>query len=108
MGAPILFCWSFPAQLKPLIDRCFCLAKYQGREKPISVIEGKRLALLVTAAGPVEGNLEHILPQFRGMVSYLRCRAVGEFLVPLCTAPDALGDDIRQHARRFAAEITAP
>ena len=47
-----LYCWSFTSQIKPLIDRHFCLVSGEGTPDYDSLIAGKPAALLVTCAGP--------------------------------------------------------
>ena len=49
-----------PSQIKPLIDRHFCLVKNDGTSDHKSLISGKPAALLVTCAGPIEANCDAI------------------------------------------------
>jgi multimeric flavodoxin WrbA len=51
-----LYTWSFTAQIKPLIDRHFCLVSDDGTPQQDSLISGKPAALLVTCAGPIEAT----------------------------------------------------
>lgn len=100
-----LYCWSFPAQLKLLIDRHFCLVTGYNVGEPKSLIQDHRTALLVTCAGPVENNANLIIETFLRFSDYLLARPVGELVVPFCTTPDALGEDIRSQASKFARKI---
>lgn len=102
-----LYCWSFPAQLKALIDRHFCLVTGYGEGQPKSLIQGRRMALLVTCAGPVDDNADLIVKTFHRCSEYLLAQAVGELIVPFCTTPDALDGDIRRQASEFAGKIMA-
>lgn len=101
-----LYCWSFPAQLKALIDRHFCLVTGYDAGQPKSLIQDRRTALLVTCAGPVENNADLITEGFQRFSKYLLAQAMGELIVPLCTTPEALGEDIRSQASKFAGKIT--
>ncbi len=101
-----LYCWSFPAQLKPLIDRHFCLVTGYNLGQPKSLIQGHRTALLVTCAGPVENNADLITENFHRFSNYLLANPIGELIVPFCTAPEALGEDIRGQASELARKIT--
>ena len=65
-----LFCWSFTSQIKPLIDRHFCLVSGDGTSDHDSLISGKSAALLVTCAGPIEGNCDAIQGIFKGLCEY--------------------------------------
>jgi len=102
-----LYCWSFTSQLKPLIDRHFCLAKSEGTTDYISLINGKPVALLVTCAGPIEENCDAIQGIFSGLTDYLQLSHKGNFILPFCTTPDAIGDDGAKLAENLAEAITA-
>ena len=101
-----LYCWSFTSQIKPLIDRHFCLVSGYGTPGHDSLISGKRAALLVTCAGPVEGNCDAIQGIFTGFSDYLKLTAKGNFILPLCTTPDAIGDEGAELAGNLAKAIT--
>lgn len=102
-----LYWWDFTAQLKLLIDRHFCLV--HGSNDPAtyrSLIDGKPLALLVTAydhAG--EGNSELICEMFKRIAGYCKARVAAELVVPFCRAPQDLGEIQRGQAKQFADSI---
>ena len=100
-----LFCWSWSGQIKPLIDRHFCLVTDAGTAKWTSLIEGKPTALVMTAAGPVKGNADILVKQFDSLADYAKVSVVDRLVVPLCTTPDAIPDDIKQHAASLAGEL---
>jgi multimeric flavodoxin WrbA len=101
-----MFCWSWTAQLKPFIDRHFCLVTDAGAPKWKSLIDGKKMALLMTAAGPMEGNGDLLVKQFDGLVEYAKAQLAGHLTVPLCTTPAAIGDDVKQQAVQFARSLS--
>jgi multimeric flavodoxin WrbA len=101
-----LYCWSFTSQLKPLIDRHFCLAKNEGTSDYVSLIHGKPVALLVTCAGPIEGNCDAIQGIFAGLTDYLQLTRKGNFILPFCTTPDAIGSEAAELAGNLAQAIT--
>jgi len=101
-----LYCWSFSSQLKPLIDRHVCLVSGYGTPDHDSLINGKPVALLVTCAGPIEGNCDAIQGIFRGITDYGKVAAKGNFILPFCTAPDAIGDEGSALAANLAKAIT--
>jgi NAD(P)H-dependent FMN reductase len=102
-----LYSWDYSAQLKALVDRHYCLVKWGDDPDPTSLIEGKRVALLVTCAGPVEGNADVIQVIFDRGMAYSHCRVAGKYIVPNCTTPEALGDRAEETARRMLADLTA-
>lgn len=101
-----LYCWSFTSQIKPLIDRHFCLVSGDGTSDHDSLVSGKPAALLVTCAGPVEGNCDAIQHIFAGFSDYLGLAAKGNFILPFCTSPDAIGDEGSELAENLAKAIT--
>ena len=54
-----LYCWDFTAQMKALIDRHYCLMKWESQPY-FSLMRGKRAALLVTCGDAVEDNADVI------------------------------------------------
>ena len=101
-----LYCWSFSSQIKPLIDRHFCLVSGDGTPDQDSLISGKPAALLVTCAGPIEGNCDAIQGIFTGLSEYAKLTAKGNFILPFCTTPDAIGDKGAELAENLAKAIT--
>jgi multimeric flavodoxin WrbA len=100
-----LYCWSFTSQIKPLIDRHFSLVS--GDAYHDSMLSGKPAALLVTCAGPIEDNCDAIQNIFAGFTDYLKLMAKGNFILPFCTTPDAIGDNGTELAENLAIAITA-
>ncbi|MDM8551633.1 flavodoxin family protein [Desulfobacterales bacterium HSG2] len=101
-----LYCWSFSAQMKALIDRHFCLVKNYGTPDHKSLVDGKRTALLVTCGGPVEDNADLIQEIFNRVNLYAKCDVIGKYILPFCTTPDALGDEAAEMAKKMAGDIT--
>jgi len=100
-----LFCWGYSAQIKPLIDRHYCLVKQYGSPEWKSFIEGKRTGLLVTCAGPEEGNADLLVQMFGRLMEYGKTNMVGTLVIPFSTVPDAMGEDVRERAVQFASTL---
>jgi multimeric flavodoxin WrbA len=100
-----LFCWGFSSQIKPLIDRHFCLVTGYGTPNWKSLLEGKRAGLLVTCAGPVEENSELIVQMFQRLMDYAKISKSESLVIPFTTTPDAMGAEIRQQAVKFASRL---
>lgn len=100
-----LYCWGFSAQLKTLLDRCYSLKK-PGTDGGFSLVAGKRLALLVTSAGPYENNADVLEMPFDRIARFTQTEVAGKLFLTECTTPDELGADKRAQAEAFAAEIT--
>jgi len=100
-----LYCWDFTAQMKALIDRHFCLVKGYGTPDYKSLLDGKRVALLVTCDGPVEENADVIQVVFDRVSDYCKCETVGKYIVPSCSKPGALDSTGAELASKMAADI---
>jgi len=100
-----LYCWEFSAQLKPLIDRHYCLVTDFGGPDWNSLLRGKKAGLLVTCAGPVEDNADLIQQTFARLMEYIQCRAEECLIVPFCSTPDHLGADTRAKAAAWAKQL---
>ncbi len=100
-----LYTYSFPAQMKALIDRQNCLVKEYGTPECTALLEGKRTALLVTCGGPVEENADLIQEAFKRESQYQQMNVIGTYVIPGCTTPDALGSKAMKTAKKMAADI---
>jgi multimeric flavodoxin WrbA len=103
VGTP-LYCWSFPGQLKPLIDRMLSQSKNYMTPEHISSIDGKPVALLVTCAGPIEDNADFLPKIFGRMVRFLKGNLVDTLVVPGCT--DKPSEGAEEKARSLASAIS--
>ena len=100
-----MFCWGWTSQIKPLIDRHFCLVTNSGDGKYKSLLKGKKLALVGTCAGPLEGNGQHLVDQFSALADYSQAKLAGKLFVPLCTTPEQMSQEARTKAEEFAKQI---
>jgi multimeric flavodoxin WrbA len=101
-----LYCWSFSSQIKPLIDRHVCLVSGYGTPEHDSLIRDKPVALLVTCGGPIEENCDAIQGIFAGVSGYGKMASKGNFILPFCTTPDAIGESGAELASNLAKAIT--
>jgi multimeric flavodoxin WrbA len=68
-----LYWWSYSAQLKIFIDRMYSLSKLSDPENYQSLLAGKTLALIATAGGAMEDNLELLERQWKEPANMLEC-----------------------------------
>ena len=103
-AAPV-YCWAFPAQLKALLDRHYCLVKWQDGEVAAALMAGKRAALLVTCGGDAEDNADLIQTMFEREIAYVRGVVAGKYVVANCTTPAELAGRAAEMGRRMAREL---
>jgi multimeric flavodoxin WrbA len=106
IAAPI-FCWGFPAQIKGLIDRMFCMMDLDGERAGAPRLHDKPMALLLTGGGEENDSADMVIRAFQHLVEYLKGRLLGHLFVAGCTASEPVGDDVKARAVAFAVTLTA-
>jgi multimeric flavodoxin WrbA len=105
IAAPI-FCWGFPAQIKGLIDRTYCMMDFEGERPGAPRLHGKAMALLLTGGGDEVDNADLVIRGFEHLVHWLKGRMAGHLFVSGCAEPDAMGEDVKNRAVAFARTLT--
>lgn len=98
-----LYWWSYAAQLKIFIDRMYSLCKFGEDGKYRLSLAGRKLALIATAGGALENNLDLLEKQLKNPADMMGC-SFASCLFPLVSAaPGKLVDDpaIAEKAREF-------
>jgi multimeric flavodoxin WrbA len=104
-ASPLYF-WGVSAQMKAVIDRCYCLHRgICGSAGHTSFVEGQHHALIITAADPFENNAEQVLTSFQRMLVYNKAKCAGELLIHNCTTPEMLDTNIKDNALKFARQL---
>lgn len=101
-----MYCWGFPSQLKMLLDRCYSLKK-PGPDGGVSLVKGLRVALLVTCAGPYEGNAELLDVPWQRILWFMQAENAGTLYLTNCTTPEELDETRREQVRVFAERLAA-
>ena len=104
IAAPV-FCWGFPAQIKALIDRMFCMMDFAARRPHVPRLHGKRMALLLTGGGAETNNADLVLAGFQQLVEWLLGRMAGYWFLGGCTKPAEIGAETQAHAVAFAKRL---
>lgn len=100
------FCWGFPAQMKALLDRMFCLLSWkEGETETQSMLKGKTMALLITAGGEVENNAELLGRAYENMVEFMGCKSAGIVYIAPCEGPQSMNDKIKQQLDNLAKKL---
>ena len=103
-ASPIYF-WGFSAQIKALIDRGYSLVTNYHKPGHTSLMEGKRIGLLVTGADPYEQNAEGMFTAFDRIVDFLLARKSGELYVGECNVPAELSEKVKDKAIELARSL---
>ena len=103
-ASPIYF-WGFSAQIKALIDRGYSLVTNYHKPGHTSLMEGKRIGLLVTGADAYEDNAEGIFTAFNRIVDFMLARKTGELYVGECSVPAELQEEVKNKALELARSL---
>lgn len=97
-----LYWWSYAAQLKIFIDRMYSLCKFTDGEYH-TALAGKKLALIATAGGPLENNLDLLESQLRNPAEMMGSAFASCLFADVSAAPGELIDDpaVAAKAREF-------
>ena len=102
VASPIYY-WGFSAQAKIFLDRCYALSK-PSQARP-SLVEGKRIAFVITGLGPVEGNLDLLSATFPRIVGQHKLVNPGNLLVPGCSRPADIPAHMQDEAKQLAGAL---
>ncbi len=100
-----VYCWSVTAQMKALIDRHYCLVKWQGGEVAAALMRGKRGALLLTCGGEAASNVDLTFPMFERQMDYMQAEVAGLYALDNCVGPKEDAARAEALAARMAAEL---
>ena len=103
-ATPIYF-WGFSAQLKALIDRGYSLVTNYHKPGHTSLMEGKRVGLLVTGADGYENNAEGVFAAFDRIVDFLLAQKTAELYVGECTVPAQIPEGVKKKAAKLARSL---
>ena len=103
-ASPIYF-WGFSSQIKALIDRGYSLVTNYHKPGHTSLMEGKRIGLLVTGADAYEDNSEGMFTAFDRIVGYYLAIKSGELYVGECSVPAELSEEVKDKALELARSL---
>jgi multimeric flavodoxin WrbA len=103
-ASPIYF-WGFSAQIKALIDRSYSLVTNYHKPGWTSLLEGKRIGLLVTGEVSYEQNAEGMFAAFDRLVDYYLARKSGELYVGGCGIRPGLPEGVKDNALELARSL---
>jgi multimeric flavodoxin WrbA len=105
IAAPV-FCWGFPAQIKGLIDRMYCMMDFDGERPNAPRLRGKWMALLLTGGGEETNNADLVVAGFRRLSEWVNGQMAGHWFLGGCTKPEAMGEEVKTLAVAVAKRFT--
>ena len=105
-ASPIYF-WGFSSQIKALIDRCYSLVTNYHHPGHTSLMEGKRIGLLITGADAYEDNAEGLFAAFKRIADFLLAKNSGELYIGGCSVPSELSPAVKKKALELAQSLVS-
>jgi multimeric flavodoxin WrbA len=106
-ASPIYF-RGFSAQLKALIDRGYSLVTNYHKPGHTSLMEGKRIDLLVNGADADADNAEGMFSAFDRIVDFLLAGKSAELYVGECSVPTEIPEEVRKKTVALARSLVNP
>lgn len=103
-ASPLYF-WGFSAQIKALIDRSYSLVTQYHQPGHTSLMQGKRIGLLVTGAGVYENNAEGVFTAFDRLSDFYLAGKSDKLFVGQCTTADQMPADAKRKAVVMARSL---
>lgn len=105
-SSPTYF-WGYTAPVKALMDRSWSLVSNYHKPNHVSLLEGKRQAVLLTGGGTYENNAEGLGFAFNKLQAFYKTQNVGELFIEKCTIDGNRPEDTEKRALAFARNLVA-
>ena len=101
-----VFCWSPCWLMKMALDRFFCMLKFH-EEEVFSLLEGRRMAVVITAGGGEDDGADLVAETCRRMAEYTKCTWSGSLVAGFAKDPEGLRADqaLAEGARSFGRQL---
>lgn len=101
-----VFTWSVSALTKAFLERTYCFEKFSEDGSYISLVEGKRCGLVVTAAGDEFDGADLVVEGYKRMVEFHRMKDIGHLVSANIQRKEDLSErGLELAARQFARNI---
>jgi multimeric flavodoxin WrbA len=104
-----VFCWSPAWPLKMAMDRSFCMFKFQEDGEIRSLLEGRRMAAVLTAGGAESDGADLVQEICRRLVEFSRCKWEGTFVAAEVKDVESIRKDaaLAERARAFGKKLAS-
>ena len=108
LATPV-FCWSPTWLAKMAMDRFYCFFKYPKPGQVDSLIEGRKLAAVITAGGGENDGADLVAETCRRMAAFGKCRWLGALVAAEVKNPQTIRADANliERARAFGRRLAS-
>jgi multimeric flavodoxin WrbA len=100
-----LYMWGFASKIHAFMERHISLVTGYGSSQFKSLVEGKKVALLVTCGGPAKGNADVVQEVFDRFVEFGKADSVGKYIIAGTTVPDEIEEKAADVIRKMAVDF---
>lgn len=104
-----VFCWSPSWLVKMATDRCHCYFKQRKDGEITSLIEGRKIAAVITAGGGPNDGADLVQETYRRLAGFGKCNWLGALVAANVKSVTAIraDQDLTARAQQFGRQLTA-
>jgi multimeric flavodoxin WrbA len=104
-----VFCWSPAWPIKIAMDRFYCVFKFDEAGDYRCLLEGRKMAAVITAGGGDDDGADLVTETCRRMTGFTRCDWLGALVASQVTDPEAIraDADLVERARAFGRTLAS-
>ena len=104
-----VFCWAPSWLAKMAMDRFYCMFKYRRSGQVDSLLQGRKMAAVITAGGGEDDGADLVTETCRRMAAFSKCRWLGALVAANVTDSDAIRADTKliERARQFGSQLAS-
>ena len=110
LWATPVFCWSPSWLVKMAMDRFYCLFKFKEDGQTDCLLEGRRVAAVITAGGGEDDGADSVKEAYRRLAEFSKTTWLGTLVAANVASPEAIhaDADLVERARRFGRQLAEP
>lgn len=104
-----VFCWSPTWLAKMAMDRFYCMFKYGEDGQVNSLMQGRKMAAVITAAGGADDGADLVEETCRRLAVFSRCDWLGALVAAGVRDPETIraDTDLIERARQFGGQLAS-
>ena len=104
-----VFCWSPTWLMKMAMDRFYCMFKYRKDGQIDSLMQGRKMAAIITAGGGEDDGADLVKETCRRLAAFSKCDWLGAVVAANVTDPETIraNTNLIELARRFGRQLAS-
>lgn len=104
-----VFCWSPTWLAKMAMDRFYCMFKYKKDGQIDSLMQGRKMAAIITAGGGEDDGADLVKETCRRLAAFSKCDWLGAVVAANVTDPETIraNTNLIERARQFGGQLAS-